>query len=153
MDYFYENKTYDINYFDLIIEMISNDESDNQTDSCIYATFCKIIPIKINNLDENNSADNKISSLTHNFKIKTIYQKLKIKGYWFELFSIYGLDASSDNSSNDCEACCSKKKNTIFLPCKHSYACSDCSSIVRNPWNKCPVCRQYIRDCLIINEV
>jgi hypothetical protein len=128
----------------------------------VLATSCKILPIKINNTvqninnvekDEKLLSNNKINSLTHSFKTKTESQKLKIKNNWFDLFAVYGLDASTDSSSNDCEACCSKKKNTVFLPCKHSYSCSDCSPIVRNPWNKCPVCRQFIKDCLIINEI
>lgn len=123
--------------YDIVIELIVKNE--NEEVECSLASFCNLIPFK----KENDSLS---------AKIKCDIQKLKIKGVWFDMHMVFGLDTSIDNSSNDCEACCSKKKNTIFLPCKHSYACSSCSVIVRLPHNQCPLCRQVVSDCLIIDE-
>jgi hypothetical protein len=124
--------------YDVVIELIVKKENDEI--ECIMASFCNLILIK---------KENSYLSV----KIKCISQKLNIKGMWFEMHVVYGLDSSIDNSSNDCEACCTKKKNTIFLPCKHSYACNSCSVIVRLPHNQCPLCRQVVADCLIIDEM
>ena len=140
MTKYYSNKNLIISeksYYDLIIELKAF--KDTGEEECSYITFCNFIPFK---LDEN--------SESFSVKIRCEVQKLKIRNYLFEVYSIFGLDPSIDSSSNDCEACCTKKKNTIFLPCKHSYACSGCSVVVRLPNNQCPLCRQSVADCLII---
>lgn len=131
----------DRGYFDVIIELLALKE--NGEVECVFASFCNLVPFK----NDNNSSSNTFSS-----KIKCDLQKLKVKSCWFEMHSIFGLDPNIDSSSNDCEACCTRKKNTIFLPCKHSYACSGCSMVSRLPHNQCPLCRQIVTDCLIIDE-
>ena len=45
---------------------------------------------------------------------------------------------------NECEICCTFKRNTIFLPCKHSYACSSCAHSLRMRNNPCPIFRNGI---------
>lgn len=42
---------------------------------------------------------------------------------------------------NDCEICYTNKRNTIFLPCKHSYCCDQCANKICMKLNKCPICR------------
>jgi hypothetical protein len=124
----------DKNYYDLIIELKAF--KDTGEEECSFLTYCNFVAYKVNESEI--------------IKIKCEMQKLKVRNYLFEVFSIFGMDPSIDSSSNDCEACCTKKKNTIFLPCKHSYACSGCSVVVRMPNNQCPLCRQSVADCLII---
>jgi hypothetical protein len=123
LQFYLENKIYDNRHSDLIIELISVTEENSI--GCIFCTFCKIFPDQ-----EGNS-----------YKIKPEMQKLKVANSWFDIQDIYGF--TSDN--NDCEICCSTKKNTIFLPCKHSYACKDCAIMIRIKGNHCPICRQSIK--------
>ena len=122
MPYFLDNKVFDNRHSDLIIELIALSSDD--TPECIFCTFCKVIPDK----------DGK------NFKIKPELQKLKVNSTWFDIQDIFGF--TSDN--NECEICCNTKKNTIFLPCKHSYACKECAIMIRIKGNNCPICRQGI---------
>lgn len=130
-----ENKIFDKQYHDMIIECIvmKKDSKGNQRIECKLATYCKIIN------DKNET------------KLKSDTQKLSVKGIWFEMHDVYGLEDNS-NSTNECEACYTNKKNTIFLPCMHSYACSECAVFVRLRGNKCPLCRQKITDTLLIEE-
>lgn len=91
------------------------------TVECIFCTFCEVIP------DQGGAS----------YKIKPELQKLKVANSWFDIQDIYGF--TSDN--NECEICCNARKNTIFLPCKHSYACKDCAIMIRIKGHKCPICR------------
>ncbi len=133
--FFQDNKIFDKQYHDMIIECIvmKKDSKGNQRIECKLATYCKIIN------DKNET------------QIKPYTQKLSVKGIWFEMHDVYGLEDNS-NSTNECEACYTNKKNTIFLPCMHSYACSECAVFVRLRGNKCPLCRQKITDTLLIEE-
>ena len=115
-----ENRIYDNRHSDLVIELIAF--KDDNSVECIFCTFCKVYP----------------EQSGKNFKIKPEMQKLKVNHTWFDIQDIYGF--TSDN--NECEICCSSKKNTIFLPCKHSYACKDCAIMIRIKGNNCPICRQ-----------
>jgi hypothetical protein len=119
LQYFNENKVYDNQHRDVIIELIAMGP-DQKNSECTFCTFCKIIP-------DGNS-----------FKIKPEMQKLKVSEIWFDIQDIYGFT----NENNECEICCSTKKNTIFLPCKHSYACKECAIMIRIKGNNCPICRQ-----------
>ena len=116
-----ENRVFDNRHSDLIIELVALNEENNSVE-CIFCTFCKVFP----------DAGGK------NYKIKPEMQKLKVNNTWFDIQDIYGF--TSDNY--ECEICCSTKKNTIFLPCKHSYACKDCAIMIRIKGNNCPICRQ-----------
>ena len=49
----------------------------------------------------------------------------------------------------DCEICCSVRKNSVFEPCKHSYACYDCAQNLRKRGIPCPICRTGF---IIIND-
>jgi len=114
---------------DLVIELVVMKENRNGVE-CVLATFCKLIEERV---------DTRV-----NCKIKVESQKLNVKGTWFELHDVYGL--SSESNSNECEICCTNKRNTIFLPCKHSYACNNCAHSLRMRNNPCPICRNAIND-------
>lgn len=120
--YFLDNKIFDKKYYDIIIECTVY-HKENNTIECILSTYCKIMKINVN------------------YQIRCEIQKLKVKNTWFDLQDVYGLE-DNNNTNNECEACYSNKKNTIFLPCMHSYSCDDCSVYVRLRGNKCPLCRE-----------
>lgn len=128
---FNNEKIFDKEYHDMIIECVV---MKNEKVECILSTFCKIIKVKENG-----------------YKVKTDLQKINVRGVWFEMHDIYGLEETNVNS-NECEACYTNKKNTIFLPCMHSYACNDCAVNVRIRGNKCPLCRKKITDTILIDE-
>lgn len=140
ISYLQDNKIFDKEYYDMIIECIvlKEDKEGNTKVECKLATYCKII--KANNEHGREEV-----------KVKADIQKLNIKNIWFEMHDVYGLEDNSNNS-NECEACYTNKKNTIFLPCMHSYACNECAVFVRLRGNKCPLCRQKISDTLLIEE-
>jgi hypothetical protein len=125
----------------VIIELKVYKENTNNEIECVYAVFCNFIPNSIGNMDH-------LKEPIFNLNVRMEKEKLKIKNHWYEMYSLFGYD---NKEGNECGACCTRKKNTIYLPCKHSYACSDCSMIVRLPVNRCPMCRQVISDCLIID--
>ena len=132
LNYFIENKIFDINLNDMIIECIIKKNNKK-----IYSLeLCSKI-IKIPNKDE--------------FKLKVDNEKIQIKNKWYSIQDIYGLKDSKDGE-NDCEACYSNLKNTVFLPCMHSYACDKCAVFVRLRGNKCPLCRQKIKETLLIDN-
>ena len=132
LNYFIENKIYDINLNDMIIECIIK---KNNKKIYILELCSKII--KIPNKDE--------------FKLKVDNEKIQIKNKWYSIQDIYGLKDNKDGE-NDCEACYSNLKNTVFLPCMHSYACDKCAVFVRLRGNKCPLCRQKIKETLLIDN-
>jgi hypothetical protein len=118
-----KNKLYDAKHFDIIIEFIVFDTHMNKQES-IFATMCKVYPdYKFNKLDS--------------YRIKIESQKIKVNDQWFGITDVYGLR----NENNECEICCCNKRNSIFLPCKHSYACKDCAVELRVRGNNCPICR------------
>ena len=79
MDYFIENKIYDKMHTDVIIELIAY--RDNGDIECILATYCKIIP--------------EFKGERTIYRIKSEYQKLKIKNHWYEMHDIYGFPSDS----------------------------------------------------------
>lgn len=134
INYFFKNKNYNKNLYDVIIELYVFDINSNNTQvECILSTFCKI---------------NYISS-NQSFEIKPICQKCKIyNNDWYDIENVYGL--ASDDSI--CEICCVNKKNTFFIPCHHSFACNECAIMLRIKGNGCPICRQEISDSIILDD-
>jgi hypothetical protein len=120
IDYFEQNRIFDTQHTDLIIEL-SALNNENKIE-CYFATFCKLIPD---------------TTGLKKYKVKPEMQKLKVNDSWFDLQDVYGI--SSENI--ECEICCANKRNTIFLPCKHSYACKECAINLRMRGNNCPICR------------
>jgi late competence protein required for DNA uptake (superfamily II DNA/RNA helicase) len=133
MSFYLDRKIYDNQHHDLIIEMLAFAKDSSNTVESVFCTFCKIYPQQTGT----------------SIRIKPEMQKLKVNQSWFDIQDIYGF--SPDN--NECEICCSEKKNTIFLPCKHSYACKNCAIMVRVKGNNCPICRQAISDSVIIENI
>ena len=133
VDYFLKNKEYSRNFTDLIMELYVMDDS-RQNVECILASFCSIT----------------FKPGTNDFKLKYLYQKCKVKGsQWYDIEDIYGL-TSEDNL---CEICCTNPRNTFFLPCKHSYTCQDCAILIRSKDDKCPICRQKVKDSVVLTNV
>lgn len=46
----------------------------------------------------------------------------------------------------DCCVCLERPKDIVFYPCGHQVACKQCSEMIRNKDNLCPVCRVKIKD-------
>ena len=51
-----------------------------------------------------------------------------------------------------CLICCSERRNTIFLPCKHACCCNKCGSQIKYRFKPCPICKTDIDDLLIVNS-
>lgn len=75
--YLNQNKIYDILYHDLIIELIGL--KDDQETDCVLATMCRFIPETKNEKTV--------------YKVKADQQKIKVKGFWFEMNDVYGFSA------------------------------------------------------------
>ena len=130
MDYFLNNKVYDVNYIDLILELYVFEESTRNIEM-ILETFCR--------LKQNKDSE---------WDIKVISQKITVKGSpWYQIENIFGLLGQEKL----CEICYDNERNTFFLPCKHSYACKDCAIMLRIKGNGCPICRQ--RKIIFINLI
>lgn len=126
LEEFNENKMYDKNYYDLVIECFVKNKY-----KLVYC--CKILLF-----NENRN------------EIKIQEKKIWIKNNWFNCNIIFGLDDNQENKL--CEACLTNVKNTIFLPCTHSYTCEQCAVNVRIMGNKCPLCRNIIKDIILIDN-
>ena len=68
---------------------------------------------------------------------------------YFKFIDIYGLTTED----NLCAICCVNPRNTFFLPCKHSYTCQECAILIRAKDDKCPICREKIKDSVILTNV
>jgi hypothetical protein len=80
MDYFNQNKRYDKEYHDLILEFTANEEIPEK--ECKLATLCKIT---------RETSENIIK-----YKIKAEQQKLRVKNFWFEMHDVYGFSTDVD---------------------------------------------------------
>ena len=133
MEYFIRNRVYDKKLIDLILELYVMDEN-RQFIECTLATFCSIT----------------FKPGTYDYKIKYLYQKVKVRGsQWYHIEDIYGLTTED----NLCSICCVNPRNTFFLPCKHSYTCQECAILIRAKDDKCPICREKISDSVILKNV
>ena len=133
MEYFIKNRVYDKKLIDLILELYVIDEN-RQFVECTLATFCSIT----------------FKPGTYDYKIKYLYQKVKVRGsQWYHIEDIYGLTTED----NLCSICCVNPRNTFFLPCKHSYTCQECAILIRAKDDKCPICREKISDSVILKNV
>lgn len=128
IEQYLQMKSHDINLTDIILEMV-NDSGDS------FAIYAKIIP----------------SNNNQSHKIKVEYLKFKFNGVWYNIYDVYGLANREKGEDADCEICCATPKNSIFLPCRHSYACKDCATQLRIRDPKCPVCRQKVTDSIVLD--
>ena len=133
MEYFIRNRIYDKKLTDLILVFYVMDDN-KQFIECTLATFCSIT----------------FKPGTNDYKIKYLYQKVKVRGsQWYHIEDIYGLTTED----NLCAICCANPRNTFFLPCKHSYTCQECAILIRAKDDKCPICREKISDSVILKNV
>ena len=120
--------------FDISIEFVpyyeKNSKEYNQNKSNE-----ELILILLFNIDkkENNELD-----------IKCVSQKLKKHNYFFELKDIY--DGAGANGK--CVICYTNNRNTIFLNCRHSCCCQNCSNTL-SP-KICPLCKESIQDIIFL---
>ncbi|KAL7003044.1 putative E3 ubiquitin-protein ligase lul4 [Sarracenia purpurea var. burkii] len=90
------------------------------------------------------------------FQVKVIKQILWVDGVRYELHEIYGIGSSTeatssdDDSGKECVICMTEPKNTAVLPCRHMCMCSECAKELRLQSNKCPICRQPIKELMEI---
>lgn len=47
-----------------------------------------------------------------------------------------------------CSVCFYKRPNCLFLPCKHYGMCYQCSKTLQNSTNKCPLCREVVKEII-----
>ena len=122
--------------FDIGIEFIpyyeKNSKEYNQNKS-----NNELILISLFNVEkkENNELD-----------IKCVSQKLKKHNYFFELKDIY--DGAGANGK--CVICYTNNRNTIFINCRHSCCCQNCSNAL-NP-KICPLCKNDIHDIIFLHR-
>ena len=133
---YYEEKNENQNSFDICIEFVplfppgSPEISDNN--EIIFVTLCNF---------ERHQEEN-------TYMIKCIKQRIKTHKIWIDLYDIF--DTSMDGGL--CLICCSEKRNTIFLPCKHACCCNKCGSEIKYRFKPCPICKTPIDDLLIVNS-
>ena len=120
--------------FDIGIEFIPYYEKDSKEFNQNKSNE-ELILISLFNIEkkENNELD-----------IKCVSQKLKKHNYFFELKDIY--DGAGANGK--CVICYSNNRNTIFINCRHSCCCQNCSNTL-NP-KICPLCKENIQDIIFL---
>ena len=134
-DYF-EDKLEIQNSYDVCIEFVplfppgSPETADNN--EIIFVTLCNF---------ERHQDDN-------NYIIKCIKQRLRTHKIWIDLYDIF--DSALEGGL--CLICCSERRNTIFLPCKHACCCNKCGSEIKYRFKPCPICKTPIDDLLIVNS-
>ena len=84
----------------------------------------------------------------------------------------FGLDADTDHKSkskskskmaveaevenggggtdNDCAICMDSIRNSVLRPCNHMITCYNCSTLLLNRQDNCPICRDKIEDVIKI---
>ena len=148
MEFFEKEAVIDIDYF-------KNNKSQNiDSKDPVYDVSIELVPI----LDENNGNKNEIVYLSlcnleqkedlerHPHSLKIELQRLKTFGMWIDIHDIY--NSSLDNG--ECLICCSALRNTIFLPCYHACTCNTCAHSLKMRNNPCPICKNPIKDLLIL---
>ena len=120
--------------YDIGIEFIPYYEEDSD-DFKQNKDKNEIVLISLFNIDkkENNEIE-----------IKCVLQKLKKHNYFFELKDIY--DGAGNNGK--CVICYTNNRNTIFLPCRHSSCCQNCSGTLMP--KVCPLCKENIQDIICL---
>lgn len=53
------------------------------------------------------------------------------------------------DEKSSCLICMNQTKNTLFMPCRHLSACYDCTKIITSTSNKCPICREDIKETIL----
>ncbi|KAG5522117.1 hypothetical protein RHGRI_034346 [Rhododendron griersonianum] len=93
------------------------------------------------------------------FQVKVVKQILWAEGVRYELREIYGISSSTEATSNEndsgteCVICLTQPKDTAVLPCRHMCLCCECAKELRLQSNKCPICRQPIKELMEIKVI
>ena len=145
---FYNKETFiDLrNYF--------NEKEDNQERYDVSIEFVPLYPPDSPELED----DNEIIFVTlcnferheeeNSYILKCIKQRLRTHNIWIDLYDIF--DTAMEGGL--CLICCSERRNTIFLPCKHAGCCNKCGSEIKYRFKPCPICKTPIDDLLIVNS-
>ncbi|CAH2049681.1 unnamed protein product [Thlaspi arvense] len=89
------------------------------------------------------------------FHVRVMKQILWIDGVHYELREIYGIGNSAtenfkdDDPGKECVICMTEPKDTAVLPCRHMVrviGLNECAKTLRIQSNKCPICRQPLRN-------
>lgn len=54
------------------------------------------------------------------------------------------------NIDQDCAICMDMSRNSVLRPCNHMITCFNCSMLLMNRSDSCPVCREKIEDVIKI---
>ena len=131
-----------------------NEKEDNQDMYDVCIEFVPLFPPGSPECDDNNEI---IFITLCNFErhqddnsyiIKCMKQRLRTHNIWIDLYDIF--DSALEGGL--CLICCSERRNTIFLPCKHAGCCNKCGSEIKYRFKPCPICKTPIDDLLIVNS-
>ena len=117
--------------FDMSIELVPIIENNENNNEIVFVSLC-------------NFEQEEIGKHPHSLKIEQ--QKLKTYGMWIDIHDIY----NSSLDSGECLICCTAFRNTIFLPCNHACTCNTCAHSLKMRNNPCPICKNPIKDLLIL---
>ena len=59
-------------------------------------------------------------------------------------------ESSGNGQDNDCAICMDKSRNSVLRPCNHMIICYECSMLLLNRQDNCPVCRVRIEEVIKI---
>eukprot|EP00959_Pyramimonas_sp_CCMP1952_P464070 9485989-Pyramimonas_sp.AAC.2 len=57
-------------------------------------------------------------------------------------------DGASSSEATQCVVCLSAPKDSLVLPCKHVAMCVECTRVVWETSQLCPLCRAWISQCV-----
>ena len=147
-EFFEKEAVIDIEYFK------TNKSQNKNNNEQIYDVSIELVPIFEENINNNkneivylflcNLEQEDIERHPHSLKIDL--QKLKTYGLWIELHDIY----NTALENGECLICCTNLRNTIFLPCNHACTCNTCAHSLKMRNNPCPICKNQIKDLLIL---
>ena len=148
MEFFEKKAIIDIDHFKI------NREQTTKNNEKMYDMSIELVPVYEGDEKDGNNEIVFLSLCTleqeeigrHPHSLKIDCQKLKTFGMWIDVYDIY--NSSLDNG--ECLICCSTLRNTIFLPCKHACTCNTCAHSLKLRNNPCPICKNPIRDLLVL---
>jgi hypothetical protein len=59
-------------------------------------------------------------------------------------------DLENQGLDNDCAICMDTPRNSVLRPCNHMITCYNCSTLLLNRQDNCPICRDQIEDVIKI---
>ena len=135
----------------------NNNNNENEEYEEIFDIGIEFFPYYDKNSEEfeQNMENNEIALISlfniekkenNELEIKCVSQQLKKHNYFFELKDIY--DDTRNNGK--CIICYTNNRNTIFLPCRHSCCCLNCSGTLKP--KICPLCKNIIQDIICLNK-